>query len=142
MTTTEQTKPCSDGVSLTDQGETLPLRLCNACGAEGRERDRFCRRCGARQGAHWGADCVTARLSYGNTSATSPATQDHTYHRVSGALVSAITSGVSVGTADYHVNRLVRKVIPILISIPIWLIIILLSPLDAWTAARTAAGRI
>jgi hypothetical protein len=147
MTMMGQAKMCSEvaAMSLPDQGETSPLRLCDDCGVEMRERDRFCRRCGARQGAPAAADCVTARLSYRNTqppSVTSPATQDHTYHRVSGALVAAITSGVSVGAAGYPVNRVVRKVIPILISIPIWLIIILLSPLDAYTAARTAAGRI
>jgi predicted amidophosphoribosyltransferase len=32
-----------------DQAETAPFKPCRACGAEIRERDRFCRRCGAGQ---------------------------------------------------------------------------------------------
>jgi hypothetical protein len=62
-------------------------------------------------------------------------------HRVSGSLIGALTNGVSASATDYPLNRGVRRVIAVLISIPIWLIIILLSPLDAYTAAKAVTNQ-
>jgi hypothetical protein len=57
------------------------------------------------------------------------------YHRVSGPLVSAILSGVSDRAGETY-GPLIKRMVLALISIPIWLIIVLLSPLDAYAAAR------
>jgi predicted RNA-binding Zn-ribbon protein involved in translation (DUF1610 family) len=154
MTTVEQSTPGSEVATAghPDQGETLPLYLCPACGVEARERDRFCRRCGANQSERGAAPVVlvaaanaAAPLSQGGSlspQVTSPLAQANTYRRVSGSLVTYLTNGVSANTAAYPINRVARRIIPALISIPIWLLIILLSPLDAYAAAKAASSQI
>lgn len=56
-------------------------------------------------------------------------------NRVSGPLVSAVIASVSAGSPDSQ-SQVVKRAILALISIPIWLIIVLLSPLDAYSAAK------
>lgn len=70
-------------------------------------------------------------------SADSPLAPANAYRRVSGPLVNAIAEGAWGGVSSYLNNRIVRRLIAALISIPIWLIIILLSPFDAYVTART-----
>jgi hypothetical protein len=57
------------------------------------------------------------------------------YRRVSGPLVSAVVAGVSASSPQPY-SRFMKRAILTLISIPIWLIIVLLSPLDAYAAAK------
>jgi hypothetical protein len=57
------------------------------------------------------------------------------YRRVSGPLVSAVVSGVSANSPQVS-NRFTQRAVFALISIPIWLIIVLLSPFDAYAAAK------
>lgn len=124
-----------------DQAETAPLILCPACGAEARKRDRFCRKCGARQCGHdmESRARATSQNDARSTPATSPLAPAGDFHRVSGSLVAAVANGALANTANYPINCVTRKVIAALISIPIWLLIVLLSPLDAYTAARAVS---
>jgi len=141
MITVEQSRWNSEVAAAchADQGETAPLILCPACGAEARKRDRFCRQCGARQcgrDAESSPRAANPSDSY-STLATSPLAPASDFHRVSGSLVAAVANGALANTANYPINRVTRKVLAVLISIPIWLLIVLFSPLDAYTAART-----
>jgi hypothetical protein len=152
MTLAEQSL-CSKNASATrpDQAETAPLVLCHACGAEARDRDRFCRRCGSNLVEPERAAIAPVDAGYLITSSgqrrsispyvTSPLTQTAANHRVSGALLASITKGVSANLAVYPINRVARRAIIALISIPIWLLIILLSPLDAYFTAKAIAGQ-
>jgi hypothetical protein len=132
-------------LDIQDQCETVDLRLCPACASEVRPRDRYCRRCGVSQNLTVssptepltepgldasGASYVTALLSR-------PVAGDDVYHRVSGSLVKAITAGLSSSASVQLDGRYARRAVLALISIPIWLIIVLLSPLDAYATART-----
>jgi hypothetical protein len=60
---------------------------------------------------------------------------------VSGRLLAAVVSGVSPRIAPLH-NPLLKWLISALLSIPILLIIVLLSPLDAYAAAKTISKQI
>lgn len=151
MTTLEPSNYSSQdaGANRPDQTETAPLVLCHACGAEARDSDRFCRRCGAHLVeperaaiAPVGAGYLIASSrpsSLTSPYSTSPLTQTVINHRVSGTLLTSITNGVSANLAVYPINRVARRVIIALISIPIWLVIILLSPLDAYFTAKAIA---
>jgi len=143
MTTVEQSRWNSEVTAAghTDQAETAPLILCPACRAEARKRDRFCRQCGARQCAHnmESSARATSQNDARSTPATSPLAPASDFHRVSGSLVAAVANGALANTANYPIHRVTRKVIAILISIPIWLVIVLLSPLDAYIAARAVS---
>ncbi len=110
--------------------ETAALRLCQACEAEMQDRDRFCRRCGVRNER---SASLNAEREVAAATATSPLAPVSGYRRVSGPLANAIAGGASVGIS----SPIARRLIQALISFPIWLIIILLSPFDAYVTART-----
>lgn len=68
--------------------------------------------------------------------ATTTLVKEKSYRRVSGSLVKAVAASVTENALPYFTNRFARRVIPAMILIPIWLIIILLSPLDAYATAK------
>ena len=126
--------------------DTRDLKVCLVCITEARERDCFCRRCGASLSVtlipRASSKLTSGSLNYGNSSQrynTFPLAPANTYHCVSRSLVNIITTGVSANTAGFLDNHLIRRVILALLLIPIWLIIILLSPLDAYVTAKTIA---
>jgi len=125
------------------QEKTVAVKACNTCYAGLLERDRFCRWCGAHQGARnlasfEAADDVAVEL-VPETSVLAPATRAEVYRRVSGPLVHAVVTGALLGEARENQSRFIKRVTLALISIPIWLIIVLLSPLDAYAAVKNLA---
>lgn len=127
------------------QGQTVTLNLCFTCEAELRERDRFCRRCGANQSERIPSLPTTQTKLFApadgghftSPSATAPLVGAEPYRPVSGSLTKALVAGVSVGAFLRSDTPATRKIILALISIPIWLLIILLSPMDAYATAKT-----
>ena len=75
------------------------------------------------------------------TSALSDAPEDNPYHRVSGPLVEAVAVGLSGNALRKFQNQFVRQTFSVLLSIPIWLMIILLSPFDAYIAAKNISSQ-
>jgi len=132
-------------LGLRDQGETVDLRLCQACASEIRPRDRYCRRCGASQSLSVSSPTApltepgldASGVSYVTAPLTAPLAENDVYHSVSGSLVKAITAGLSGSASGRLDSRYARRAMLALISIPIWLLIVLLSPLDAYATART-----
>jgi hypothetical protein len=131
-----------------ETAETTGFKQCQVCGAAQIARDKFCRRCGARQsrcdeplqcvtGAAasdivWRADrsgCETVPLSGSGTLRRS----------YSGRLVGIVTHELSEQTSSLRANRSAMLLISMLVAAPLWLIIVLLSPLDAYVAAKDLA---
>lgn len=125
--------------------ETVTVKACNACRGGLLERDKFCRWCGSPQ-TH-SLDCQDQRsslsLSPYTTSALNQvalnqaALASRPYGRVSGPLVRALVESVSGGRSTEPAGRVVRSMVQALVSIPIWLMIVLLSPIDAYVAAKS-----
>ncbi|MGH9769385.1 MAG: hypothetical protein ACREAB_18325, partial [Blastocatellia bacterium] len=67
---------------------------------------------------------------------TSALSEKETYHKVSGPLVEAMAVGIAARAFSRFQGRFVRQSLSVVISIPIWLMIILLSPFDAYFAAK------
>lgn len=63
------------------------------------------------------------------------------YHKVSAPLVEAVTAGITANSFGKSQNRFVRQTFSLLLSIPIWLMIVLLSPFDAYLAAKHISGQ-
>jgi hypothetical protein len=125
-----------EGRSEIEQTPTVDLRLCRVCLAELRDHDKFCRHCGARQtGAITSPPANTAQSAY----ATSRLQAD-TFNSVSASLLNAIAAGAQAGTAQLDSRRL-RRAVSALIAIPLWLMIVLLSPIDAYATAKAIAGQ-
>ena len=129
---------------------TVAVKACPSCSGGLLEYDKFCRWCGAHQLDFATGEKLTnsaamnlssMNLSSKGLSAYRTSALDQSgaspslYRRVSGPLVSAVVAGVVSGSTQEQ-NQFVKRAILALISIPIWLIIVLLSPLDAYVAAK------
>jgi hypothetical protein len=113
------------------QSRTVAVKSCSVCDAGLLERDNYCRWCGAHQPERTSA--IPA------TSVFTSAARAEVYRRVSGPLVNAVVTGALSGAARENQSRFIKRVTLALISIPIWLIIVLLSPLDAYAAVKNLA---
>jgi hypothetical protein len=121
---------------------TVAVKACMACEGQLLASDRFCRWCGEAQ-THAASGVLVSEsngLSHQlaearySTSLLDEAKRN-LYHRVSGPLVDAVVAGVASGQLGEQ-GRLMRRFMLALISLPIWLMIVLLSPLDAYAAAK------
>lgn len=125
------------------QQKTVAIKSCVACASGLLEHDRFCRWCGVQQPskatrcepAAFKTATLTATLSAGLTSGA----RAEAYHRVSGPLVEAVLTGALAGHSINNESPALKRMILALIGIPVWLIIVLLSPLDAYAAVRNLA---
>jgi len=133
------------------QTEIIATKPCHACGTRLLERHQFCRRCGASQSERL-PSLTTRHLAPSPASALGP--DDPTLpltssilapanccRPVSGPLVKAVMASLSANPSTHLRSRGARGIISILISIPIWLMIVLLSPFDAYSAAKGIANQ-
>jgi RNA polymerase subunit RPABC4/transcription elongation factor Spt4 len=119
---------------------TVAVKACSACSGQLLESDRFCRWCGdAQPDAASGALCAVSPpsnpLAARYTTTLLVETKSNLYHRISGPLVNAVVASVASGELGEQ-GRWMRRAMLALISLPIWLMIVLLSPLDAYAAAK------
>ena len=110
---------------------TAAVKACTACSGQLLESDRFCRWCGGAQSGAASAELAAARY----TTTLLAGVKSNLYHRVSGPLVNTMVEGVAGGELAEQ-GGWMRRMLPALISLPIWLMIVLLSPLDAYAAAK------
>jgi len=138
-------------MSGTIHNEKDGVRLCRACGGKGFGGDRFCRACGMQHieqaagglaGLNNSASlAVTKGISSPSSYATAPLAQKGNFQSFSGPLVRLITESVTATQTTRLQNRWSKRLALAVISIPIWLLIVLLSPLDAYVAAKMAVER-
>ena len=129
--------------------ETSGFNHCQVCGAEQIDRDKFCRRCGAGQSRGLGlSNCKTdsgvvaddaGAPGYATASLSGGAAPRRSY---SGPLINIVTQQLSEQTSSFRANRLAMLLIGILVAAPLWLMIVLLSPLDAYVAAKDLAKHV
>lgn len=134
---------------LQQEARTVAVKACATCASGLLERDRFCRWCGAPQPDRASLTLERApelRSPTGLAEASLYATADlatntraAVYRRVSAPLVDAVVTGALAGPSRKNQGAFARRVVLALISIPVWLIIVLLSPLDAYAAVKTLA---
>ncbi|HEY6399861.1 MAG TPA: hypothetical protein VI479_00540 [Blastocatellia bacterium] len=127
--------------------ETRGFNHCQGCGAAQIDRDKFCRRCGVSQSrgvglSNYKTDSgAVAAVAHGY--ATAPLSGGAAPRRpYSGQLINIMTQQLSEQTASFHANRRAMLLIGILVAAPLWLMIVLLSPLDAYVAAKDLAKQV
>ncbi|MGH9848997.1 MAG: hypothetical protein ACREBD_03990 [Blastocatellia bacterium] len=127
------------------------LKICGACGLDLLGRDKYCRHCGIKQpttnnittSAVPISGIATSNLVYQLPAApTSALSEADTYHKVSEPLVEAVAMGIAARAFGKSYGRFVRHALSTLISITIWLMIILLSPFDAYFAAKAISSQV
>jgi hypothetical protein len=128
------------------QAKTAAVRTCFACASGILESDKFCRWCGAHQIPLAHSDFMspssTVALFEASTYTTSmlaSGAREDIYRSVSAPLVNAVVSGALAGPAIKKRSPALTRVILALISVPVWLIIVLLSPIDAYAAVKNLA---
>ena len=127
-----------------DDIRTAAIKACESCGAGILDRDRFCRWCGQLQVA-----MTTDLRAAGNsrqlaldepsryfTTLLGEPGSTNSLHRVSGPLVNAVVATLATGPASKPRRSVFATAVAALLSIPLWLMIVLLSPLDAYAAAK------
>jgi len=129
------------------ESETVAITGCKACRAGIPQSDRFCRLCGASQ-----TDPLvpaTETLPEGLPSSGSLACwrppSDYVTRvmprgafceSLSGPLVKAVADGLSANLSLRFLDRRVKRIVLILVSVPIWLMIVLLSPLETYATVK------
>lgn len=119
--------------------EATEIKQCHSCANELPASDNFCRRCGILQRAN-------SLPPFNNTGWAERETrvlwgEEDANQMLSGPLVNALTRGIAEKTAPVHLNPFGARLVVAIVAVPIWLLIILLSPLDAYTAARASTSR-
>src|SRR6266852_1166496 len=130
-----------------DQTTTVASKPCRGCGAGLIEESKFCRSCGAAQ-THTLPTSSSTIVSVGYSwpeplqqYATTRVSQQKLYHPVSGPLVNAVAAGVPTSVSGSPRGSLSKRMLLALMAIPIWVMIILLSPLDAYASAKIIGNR-
>ena len=120
--------------------ETVGLTQCHTCGAELLESDKFCRRCGVNQSLCTAPLTVVAghsgRFKYETRPLPGSANRGGSF---SGTLVNFVTQSVSERTSGCGANRWTMRLVGALVMAPLWVMIVLLAPLDAYVAAKAIA---
>ncbi|MGH9844249.1 MAG: hypothetical protein ACREEM_36465 [Blastocatellia bacterium] len=117
---------------------------CHQCGSSALALDKFCRRCGARRQAtssenEWQVTAPlvpTRELDETARFTTAPLQNGDVYHAISAPLVKALTGSLTAQPSGRIKGRWSKGLLAALISLPVWLMIVLLSPLDAYAAVR------
>jgi len=130
-------------MGASENTETIGLMCCHVCRAEQPRRDKFCRQCGASQSLKIASLAGDTNWFAGETR---PLPNLKHYDSFSGALVTLVTEGVSARASSLSSslpgNRWMMRLAGALVAVPLWLVIVLLSPLDAYVAARAIARRV
>lgn len=131
-------------MSHADPTTTLAIRPCSACGAGLTGDSTFCRWCGARlttdsdQPERLRFDPIATSAAY----KTTPLVPLNRYHPVSGPLVKAVAAGVPTRASLSTTGGLTKRMLLALMAVPIWVMIILLSPIDAYASAKIIGQRV
>jgi len=120
--------------------ETVAIKQCPTCEGELLSRDRFCRHCGVNQTDSYVTAALTSDL---NNCDTRPLGDDKaTYQSLSGTLVNIVAQGLSAKSLSYRGGPGSTRLVAVIATFPIWLLIVLLSPVEAYAAARTITKRL
>src|SRR5262249_21551082 len=134
-----------------ETAETTRFKHCQVCSAAQIDLDKFCRRCGASQSRRVEPiNCITGSAADAVVGMadrlgceTAPLSGSGTLRRsYSGRLVGVVTQELSEKTSSLRANRWAMILISMLVAAPLWLMIVILSPLDAYVAAKNLAKQL
>jgi hypothetical protein len=134
-----------------ETAETTDFKHCRVCSTAQKDFDKFCRRCGAFQSRRVEPiNCITgsaavavARIAGRSICETARLSGSGSLRgSYSGRLVGIVTQQLSEQTSLLRANRRAMFLISMLVAAPLWLMIVLLSPLDAFLAAKNLAKQL
>jgi hypothetical protein len=124
-------------MSASCKTERIAGTLCCSCNRQLAVADNFCRWCGSQQ-----TELLPASVrnpEFRTTQTTVLGRSEEVVSRsISKLPMEKLTQSVAITTGPLRLNRCGALVIAVLIAIPMWLLLILLSPFDAYLSARNA----
>jgi hypothetical protein len=120
--------------------ETVAIKQCPTCAGELLARDRFCRHCGVNQNDRYVTAALTSDLPNCDTRPLGDGKA--TYQSLSCTLVNIVAQGLSAKSLSHRAGRGSTRLVAVIATVPIWLLIVLLSPVEAYAAARTITKRL
>lgn len=124
------------------QADTVSMKQCCICDGQLLATDKFCRWCGSHQRETREPQITAApRASRSEHKTRQLGNNEEVCQSISGMLLKAMAKNVAVKTGPLQLNRFGVFVVASVIAVPMWLLIILLSPLDAYTSAKAASSR-
>ena len=126
---------------------TVAIKPCNTCGVGMLESEKYCRRCGAFQQANRVPSTTLLNrvetqgpgVERKSTCTVNGSASERFGRTVSGPLVDAIVAGVTTSSHVHNLSRRIKTLVVALVAVPIWLIVVLLSPVDAYVALKEAS---
>lgn len=128
---------------------TTTFDHCANCQAAIHDHDQYCRHCGVVLEVRTALLINTGEVGERQTNelampaaayVTAPFTQMESRRPVSSSLLKLATAETAQAVVVRD-SRLLRRLTLLLISLPIWLMIVLLSPLDAYAATKAVGQR-
>ena len=112
-----------------EKTESLELKACHSCRAELIPHDRFCRRCGSQHENLSASSAITVKVE----------ASEFETRPWSRPILALVTEQLSGRTSLIPSRGWEIQLTGLLIALPLWLMIILLSPLDAYVAAKSVS---
>jgi hypothetical protein len=119
---------------------TIAINQCSVCSAELHAHDKYCRHCGISLTGSCVTSALDPRLALCETRPLEE--EAEAYQPLSGALVKVVAQGVAEKARLYGSGRGGKRLIAVLATVPLWLLIVLLSPLEAYAAAKAIAKQV
>ena len=117
--------------------EKVVSKHCSNCSGQLPARDNFCRWCGF----HLGNGSGPASEMAGWYNQKTAVLTDGDLKSFSTTLINTMQQNTAAKTGSLRLNRFGVLVIAVLMGIPMWLHIILMSPLYAYAAAKAASSQ-
>lgn len=123
-----------------EKTEMVGLKQCHTCGAELLKREKFCRWCGVGQCLRTASSTpVTGRTNRPEFRVGLLPGGKNRDGSVSGAQVNVAAQSVSKEISLFCASHWMLHLVGILVALPLWLMIALLSPLAAYATAKAPA---
>ncbi|HKX30896.1 MAG TPA: hypothetical protein VJ302_24615 [Blastocatellia bacterium] len=117
--------------------QEMAVQQCRACEAGMQALDRFCRRCGVRR---IDGEATSSAYHQQSAEATAPLSGTEVIEPpISGRLIKIVSQKLSARPLTREYRQVPPRLVCVLIAIPIWMLIVMMSPFDALAAARAAA---
>lgn len=126
------------------QAQTVDIKQCRICSGHLLSPDSFCRWCGVCQNEEQAviANVVaTQKVSLNRQGTKALRNHEDVHQSISKLLLKTMAENVEMKTGSLQLNRFGVFVIASVIAIPMWLLIVLMSPLDAYALAKAASSR-
>ena len=125
-------------IAAARQPERIVIKDCRKCNGQLSVPNSFCRWCGSHQGDDEETLIPVNNTGWHDQKTTPVLINDEMPQSLSSVPLNELAKNAIEKTGSLRLNRFGILAVAVLIAIPMWLLIILLSPLDAYASAKAA----